>query len=108
MGPPVHDPGYVLHYLPYDNYQPVHPESLAHPAPVPHHPHAAHMLVPGTHVPPVPLLGVSPTPHLTHETPVLHPHSGLETVPVLQPHPEVSELQAHPAVPFPVTSFLPH
>ena len=144
--PPAHDPGYVLHYLPYDNYQPIHPETVAHPAPVPHHPHAAHMLVPGTHVPPAPhhhvphgvvtpvphhaaphtpLLGVTPTPLLgvnpepaipllgvtpvpNDVTPILHPHSVLETVPALPPHPEVSELQAHPAVPFPELSFLPH
>ena len=75
--PPPQDPGYVLHYLPYDNYQPHHPETLAHPPPVPHLPHAAHMLVPGTHVPP-------PLP----AAPILHPHAALEgaaSVPIPQP-----------------------
>jgi hypothetical protein len=60
------DPGFVLHYLPYQSYKPVHAETLAHPPPVPHHPHAAHMLVPGTHV-----------------LPDLLPHN---------PHPEVKSL----------------
>ena len=103
--PPHHDPGYVLHYLPYDNYKPVHPETLAHPPPVPHHPHAAHMLVPGTHVPPpphdiahvphgfvtpsplhphTPLLGVTPAPHapLLGVPPSLIDHE----TPILHPH----------------------
>ena len=88
--PPPHDPGYVLHYLPYDNYQPHHPESLAHPPPVPHLPHAAHMLVPGTHVP--------PPPH----TPLLHPHSLVTPAPLLHPH---AVLEAGPLPPQP--SFLP-
>jgi len=43
------DPGYVLHYLPYEDYEPHHSESLAHPPPVVHHTGAAHILVPGTH-----------------------------------------------------------
>ena len=55
------DPGYVLHYLPYADYQPIHQESIDHPPPVPHHPGAAHILVPGTHpLPPHPL---PPLPH---------------------------------------------
>ena len=52
------DPGYVMHYLPYENYQPVHPESLARPPPVPHHPGAAHILVPGAH--PLPAIHAPP------------------------------------------------
>ena len=161
--PPAHDPGYVLHYLPYDDYQPVHPETLAHPAPVPHHPHAAHMLVPGTHVPPgphhlpmiphgfvtpvphhaphhTPLLGVTPVPHhpapLLGVTPLPHhpaPHTPLlgvtpaplqgvspspavpllgvtphDATPILHPHSVLETVPAHPAVPFPELSFLPH
>jgi len=44
------DPGYVMHYLPYEDYTPHHPESLVHAPPVPHVAGAAHILVPGTHV----------------------------------------------------------
>jgi len=74
--PPHPDPGYVLHYLPYDNYQPVHQESIAHPPPVPHHPHAAHMLVPGTHVLPQPDL-LPHNPHNAHpEVKSLDPFRG--------------------------------
>ena len=44
---PLHsDPGYVLHYRPYDSYKTVHEKSIAHPPPVSHHPEAAHMLLP--------------------------------------------------------------
>ena len=54
------DPGYVLHYLPYDDYQPHHQKSIDHPPPVPHHPGAAHILVPGNHPLPPPDLFPSP------------------------------------------------
>ena len=54
------DPGYVLHYLPYEDYEPVHPESVAHPPPVPHHPGAAHILVPGTHPLPAQVRSLGP------------------------------------------------
>ena len=56
------DPGYVLHYLPYEDYKPHHPESIAHGPPVPHAPGAAHILVPGTHV--LPELRMPHPPHI--------------------------------------------
>ena len=46
---------------------------------------------------------VTPAPLVKHDTPILHPHRILEA----EPHPEVSVLQPHPAVPVPVPSFLP-
>ena len=87
--PAPHDPGYVLHYLPYENYQPHHPETLAHPPPVPHHPHAAHMLVPGTHVPPpahhldIAPGFVTPTHHAPHHAPHHVPHHEPHHAPLL-------------------------
>ena len=56
------DPGYTLHYLPYDDYVPHHAESIAHGPPVPHAPGAAHILVPGTHV--LPELRMPHPPHV--------------------------------------------
>eukprot|EP00090_Calanus_glacialis_P002870 TRINITY_DN12111_c0_g1_i5.p1 TRINITY_DN12111_c0_g1~~TRINITY_DN12111_c0_g1_i5.p1 ORF type:complete len:786 (-),score=129.26 TRINITY_DN12111_c0_g1_i5:897-3026(-) len=99
--PPLHsDPGYVLHYLPYDNYQPVHQETIAHPPPVPHHPEAAHMLVPGTHVLPQPTLLPHPElpPHpslLPQQHNVRPPHPNLLPQPDLLPH---NPHNAHPHV----------
>ena len=61
--PLLHTPGYVMHYLPYDNYVPVHAETLANPPPVPHHPGAAHQLVPGTHILPETNFLPLPAPH---------------------------------------------
>merc|ERR1719458_2373451 len=73
------DPGYVMHYLPYDNYVPMHHETLEHPPPVAHHPGAAHLLVPGTHV--LPAGDFLPLPGPLSSLP---PHPG---------HPEVRSLR---------------
>ena len=56
--PPHHDNGYMLHYMPYEGYEPKHPKTLAHPPKVsPLHAEAAHILVESAHPLPHNLFG---------------------------------------------------
>ncbi len=60
---PPAEHGYMLHYLPYQGYQPKHPKTLIHPPKVAVHPEAAHILVPSPHPHPSDLVHPAPIPH---------------------------------------------